>query len=185
MFLDGYRAVDEQFEFHERIGHRFAICAVMCINAVNDWMVKTYPKDDVMFIFEKWDSYQGDLLDMLRRDKRKLDPNAIVFMDKCWKTAGKRLSFHRFNVLISWHMSNTNSSAISTCREGHERHALLDAKGYRLPRRAGVPEVPIPHELQTMKEIMGDKFHGQPANADRFQIVPSKEPLGTLRRRGR
>jgi hypothetical protein len=84
-FLDGYRAVDAQFEFHERVGHPYALCALRCISQVRDWMNK-HPHDDIMFVFEKGDAHQAELIDLLKRDEVDLwiDP---LFMEKRWTTA--------------------------------------------------------------------------------------------------
>ena len=34
------------------------------------------------------------------------------------------------------------------------------AKGSIVPRRVGVPEAPIPYEMESLKERFQDKFHG-------------------------
>ncbi len=60
LFLDGYRAVDAQYEFHERVAHPYAIGAWLCISRVRRWMSEKHPHDDVLFVFEKGDAHQDE-----------------------------------------------------------------------------------------------------------------------------
>ena len=62
MFLDGYRAVNAQYELRERVGSPYALGAWLSISAVQDWMRKTHPDDDVLFVFEKGDGDEGAII---------------------------------------------------------------------------------------------------------------------------
>jgi hypothetical protein len=204
-FLAGYRAVDAQFEFHERVGHLYGICAIQLIRHVQDWMAKTHPRDDVMFVFEKGDYRQEEVLLHLRRDKLDLGIEPI-FMEKRW--TDKRGVIHTVPALecadflayehhktmtdvYAKHKKKARGSMAALLGDGrffkvpNRANTVLDggffesaAHSFHLPRRPGVPKAEIPRELIELKEILGDHFHGTPIK--RVARVPWRGVLPRL-----
>ncbi len=205
-FLDGYRAADKKYEFHERVGHPYAICALMCINNVRDWMSKTHPKDDVLFVFEKGDRYQHELIQLLSRDKIDLglDPQ---FIEKRWQDGSSMgftralecadfLAYEHHKTLTDAYLKQKTKARTSMWALGGEgnlfavkgrgnpvvdgRFFELLAQGFNLPERVGALAGPIPHEFDVLEATLKDQFH-RAGSQRQIRIVPRPDPLPKIR----
>lgn len=179
LFLDGYRAIDAQFRFHEHVGHPYAIGAWRCISKVREWMAKKHPSDDVLFVFEKGDAHQEDLIRLLRVDNIDLgiEPQ---FMKKRWKVGNvirtvpalecaDFMAYEQHKNLTDIYLKKRKRARGSLWalagRGNHlgqhaRRWSMLDGRFFeslvtamKVPRRAGVPRSPIPHEFDMVEGI--------------------------------
>lgn len=189
LFLDGYRAVDEQYKFHEHVGHPYMIGGWACIQSVREWMAKTHPDDLTLFVFEKGDAHQSELLGLLKRDGIDLGHDPI-FMKKRWKEGGKSYTSPALecaDYLAYEHVKNLTDiiNGKRTKARGSlgllakyfnqpaRRWRMLDGRFFdkvrqirNVPRRPNVPERPIPYEMDQLAQALKDKFHIIPRHVD-------------------
>ena len=72
-------------------------CATLCIMRVQDWMSKTHPNDDVLFVFEKGDSHQDELTCVLRFFNVDLRATKTFAVGEHVKVRGYISFFNLFN----------------------------------------------------------------------------------------
>ena len=74
--LEDYRAVNKIFKLKEGLRKPYLITAGACVDQVNNWMKRKYPKHQIMHILEEGDCGQGDLRKLARTHKVPIIPLA-------------------------------------------------------------------------------------------------------------
>ena len=174
MFLDGYRAVNEQYELREHVGSPYAIGVWLSILAVQDWMKKTHPSDDVLFAFEKGDGDEGLITRQLKSDGIDLGVDPI-FLKKHWSDDDGQirtvpalecadfLAYEHAKGMTDVylrHKTRARKSFFALIGPKH-RWGVADGRFFealvkkrRILRRAGIPPSPIPYEHAEIKDVL-------------------------------
>lgn len=184
-YLDGYRAVDAQFEFSERMGHPYSLCALRCIQHVLAWMSRKHPNDDVLFVFEKGDAHQDEIALQLKRYEIDLGIEPIFMSKEIAKGLVSRtvpalecadfLAYEHHKTLTDVYVKNKEKARTSAWSlDGRGQHAgnrsrankVFDGHFFEgaahtmsIPLRPDPPLGPIPYELQLLAERLPKNIH--------------------------
>jgi hypothetical protein len=81
LLLDAYDDVNRRRRLQETFGRPYALTAGFVVTLVNHWMTKNHPNDLALFIFEKGDTRQGEMVDWMKRENL-VHPDALMILDK-------------------------------------------------------------------------------------------------------
>ncbi len=87
--LEAFRAIDADYEYHEKAAYPYAQCGMTAISGIRRELRRRRIDDPVLYVFEKGDDHQDQLLDRLRTDLRPpldVDP---MFLEKRYQHHGK------------------------------------------------------------------------------------------------
>lgn len=159
-----------------------------------------------MFVFEKGDPHQDEIIQMLRRDRIDLgiDP---IFAEKRWHVGesirvlrplecADFLAYEHHKVLMDAYLRSKGTARTSLWAlqekgayfgvEGRANSVIdgrffeLSARGFNLPRRAGAPMIEIPYEFNVLKDALKSQFLASPVERQ-IKVVPRPDPLPKLK----
>ena len=87
--LDAYRTVDTAYEYHEHAAYPYAQCGLTAISGVRKELKRRKLVDPILYVFEKGDDHQDQLLDRSRTDMKPSLPMDPIFQPKRWKENGQ------------------------------------------------------------------------------------------------
>lgn len=191
VFLDGYRAVNACYELQETIGRPYVFAAWRAIDQAESWLKKRGDDSGSLYIFEKGDLGQVELIDHLKKMKVHL-PVDPIFMEQSWIEEGETFWSQELQTadFIAYEHSknltdvivNSRSKArgsLQTIAESRPTPVTEDSRGYvwygvsafeafvralRIKKRQGEPEYvrPPDSDLDLLKKALRNNLHIRP-----------------------
>lgn len=82
--LDIYDEMNREYEFKERVGGPYGICAAAVANKCRKWMAANRPKDLTLYVFEKGDLNPGEVGEMMAEGGGNRFGHDPLFLAKQW-----------------------------------------------------------------------------------------------------
>jgi tetratricopeptide (TPR) repeat protein len=82
LFLDDYRSLNATHNLREVLGRPYTALGLYTVALIDDWVKQNHPGEEVRYLFEKGDPYQGDLIAAVQNGGRAWKRTAPVFVPK-------------------------------------------------------------------------------------------------------